>query len=383
MKNQTNSHSNTNNNNSNALMTPFAALSITDGAITIAETGEDNAEQSPTNKTTNNTTVASPLVPKPAARRNLVMPRRQITSLFVNQTNAPKAGQEEPSATVETVTQLITPTPTEQSSRSKPKVEATVALTGWDLLERHMQRGTNVRGQIIRVVKNQNNQSNHIVGVNVRVAGVEAFAPFRMLGLSELETEQSVTLEKEFRVLEMEKGQTPQDGGKKRHDRIILNHVMVLAAARNSAFARNVKVGSTVTGIIRSIKNFGAFLDIDGASALIHVNDLPAGNLQSVQVGQTVSATVVKIDRSKNQIGVSMRHHFVSQLAVGDEFSGPVRNVEDYGAFVQVAGITDGLIHVSKFGKAKPARGDIATVKILSIDLERAKIELGLVRLNA
>jgi ribosomal protein S1 len=180
-------------------------------------------------------------------------------------------------------------------------------LSAWDILQEQMHKGKSVRGQIIRVVKSSK-VADTIIGVNVRINGLEGFAPFRLLGLSRLECEQSVTLEKSFFLEEMTKGE------KSAHHRIILNHRLALKEERKACLTKNLKTGMVVSGRVRSIASFGAFIDIEGGSALIHIKDLPGGKLDSVRVGENVEALVVKVDRQKNEVGASIRQLFLSRL---------------------------------------------------------------------
>jgi predicted RNA-binding protein with RPS1 domain len=369
---------NTRNNNSDSnssqpkhLASPFAALTMDDGKIALTTTGEAPVK-------IEKTQVISPALPKTPARNPIAMPaRRKTPSLLgtrttVQTSTAVKTPVAVETPAVETSTTLETPVAVKTPEAPAP---APVALTGWDLLVEHQKKGTVIRGHVTRVIASkQDNRS--IVGVKVRVAGLDGFVPFRMLGLSPLETEHSVTLEMGFRVMELEKG---MDGAK---DRIILNRQLVVTQEKSATLLQSVKVGDCLSGTIRNIKPFGAFLDINGASAMIHVNDLPQGNTNSVKIGQQVTVQVVKVDKAKNQLGVSIKHYFVSQLVVGSEFTGPVKNEETFGVFVQLNETVDGLVHVSQFGDFSPVRGNIATVKVIGTNTEKGQVQLALLGLT-
>ncbi|MBS1994624.1 MAG: 30S ribosomal protein S1 [Cyanobacteria bacterium SZAS LIN-2] len=343
-----NNNGSNNNNQGLFLASPFAGLSIDNGNITLAQSEATATKaEKPTPVAT-----AAPAV-KTVVRRPQALPRHR--SIIA------------PTATVQVATAPVT---------EKASVEAApvVALSPWEQLQQHMQRNTTVRGTVTRVIRNR--EGAGIVGVKVRVCGLDAFAPYRMLGLSPLDTEHSVTLEKGFRVVEMVKG----EGAVK--DRIILNHSLVRTQEKTANLISRSKVGDTIYGVIRTIKQFGAFIDIEGASALVHINDLPGGNLRSVKVGQAVTATVVEVDARNNRLGASIRHHFVAGLAVGTEFTGTIKNVERFGAFVELGGIVDGLVHVSRYGKFNPEAGDNVTVKVLEVDNVRGKVQLALLSVN-
>jgi len=363
---------------------PFAGLSMNGGNISLetstaqADDGKTpaNAGAATTSNTTTSptaTTTTSSETPKTPVLRRQGLPRRGANSvLFANRTprlvvtaeaKAPlaEATATTPTEKVETVAVAVAPA-------EKP------ALSDWEQLKQHMANNTTVVGRVSRVIRGKG-ESAGIVGIKVRVLGLDAFAPFRMLGLTPLETEHSMTLELGFRIVEMVKG----TGAEK--DRIILNHNLVKTLSKTEALLTRSKIGDTICGVVRSIKHFGAFVDIEGASALIHVSDLPLGNLKAIKVGQPVTTTVVKIE-GKDRLGVSIKHHYVRSLTVGQTFSATVKNVERFGVFVELGGIVDGLVHVSNFGKHSPKTGDKVTVKVLETDTARAKVALGLVSVD-
>jgi small subunit ribosomal protein S1 len=351
------------------LGSPFAALTLADGKVALT-TSETAPVKTPAQ-------VAPVSAPKPIARKPMAMPRRaarintmQLPAASAIAVSDEEASQPMPAAKIAASTETLPPA-TVGSSAPAP-----VALTGWELLEQHKKTGKAIRGNVTRVIHSQKDQ-NAIVGIKVRVAGLEGFVPFRMLGLSPIDAEHSVTLEMGFRVVELEKGT------KGEKDRIILNRQLVAAEEKSATLIKNIKMGDTVSGIIRNIKPFGAFVDIEGASALIRVTDLPQSKITSVKVGDKVQAIVVKADAQQNQLGLSIRHYAVSQLAVGAEFTGLVKNEESFGVFVQLNQSVDGLVHVSQFGDFSPAKGDTVTVKVLSTNKAKGQVQLALLAVNA
>jgi predicted RNA-binding protein with RPS1 domain len=384
--NTRNNINSSNSDQSQHLASPFAALTMNDGQVALTPTSVAPAK-------TEHPKVATLALPKNPTRRLPALPSRRKTvstdsaqlsnNVAANDTASglPQGTSALPEAVKEIAQTVITAPAIETKVDAAPA--AAPALTGWDLLLQHKQNGKNIRGHVTRVIHSKQD-SRSIVGVKVRVAGLDGFVPFRMLGLCPLDAEQSVTLEMGFRVVELEKGsgEGQAHGKKGAKDRIILNRQLVITQEKSATLLASLKKGDTVTGVIRNIVSFGAFVDVDGASALIHVNDLPNGNISSVKVGQEVKAIVVKIDPAKNQLGVSIKHYFVSQLAVGAEFTGRVKNEESFGVFVQLDETVDGLVHVSQFGDFTPARGDFATVKVLSKNPEKGQVQLGLLDLK-
>jgi|GEM_PF-3252403 len=386
---------NTRKNNSDKgqqlINSPFAGLSMNGGNISLdtptaaANDGKTPQTESKTTVTAATTATTTETVKAPALRRQ-GLPRRGANSvLFQSRTprvvaaaavvaTAPAASEK-----VDAVSTDLSNAPTviPGSTPAAVAVAATTAapaLSAWDQLKQHMDNNTTVVGRVTRVIHGKG-QGQGIVGIKVRVLGLDAFAPFRMLGLTPLETEHSMTLDKGFRIVEMVKG----TAGEK--DRIILNHNLAQTQGKTEALIGRSKIGDTIHGVVRNIKHFGAFIDVEGASALIHISDLPLGNAKAVKVGEQVTATVVKIE-GKDRLGVSIKHHYVRGLTVGQTFSGPVKNAERFGVFVELGGTVDGLVHVSNFGKHSPKVGDNVTVKVVETDTVRAKVALSLVSVD-
>ncbi len=158
--------------------------------------------------------------------------------------------------------------------------------------------------------------------------------------------------------------------------------------------------GMVVQGTVRSLTDFGAFLDLDGADALLHISDMAWSRVASpadlVTVGDKLEVKVLKIDTTdpaKRRIAVGLKQlqphpwETVSdQFKIGDKVKGIVTRDADFGAFVELAPGIEGLIHISEMAWGKKVRkpsdivkvGDQVEVQILSIDTETKRMGLGL-----
>jgi small subunit ribosomal protein S1 len=154
--------------------------------------------------------------------------------------------------------------------------------------------------------------------------------------------------------------------------------------------------GQTRKGIVRSLTNFGAFIDLGGADGLIHVSELSWDKVRHpkdvLTVGQEVEVYVLRLDRDQKRIGLSLKRTqpdpwttVAQRYHIGQVIVGTVTNMADFGAFVQLEPGVEGLIHISELAdiplshpKELVRKGERLTLVILHIDPERRRIGLSL-----
>jgi small subunit ribosomal protein S1 len=160
-----------------------------------------------------------------------------------------------------------------------------------------------------------------------------------------------------------------------------------------------VKEGSIVTGTIRSLTAYGAFVDLGGVDALLHVSDISWGRVNKpadmLSAGQQVEVTVLKIttEGDKRRISVGMKQlqphpwdAIAEKYKVGERIRGTVTRLVDFGAFVELEPGIEGLVHVSEMSWAKKVRSPSDVVKpgenveavILAVNPGERRISLGL-----
>jgi small subunit ribosomal protein S1 len=158
-----------------------------------------------------------------------------------------------------------------------------------------------------------------------------------------------------------------------------------------------VKEGETVQGTVRSLTDYGAFVDIGGIDALLHVADISWGRVNKpadvLTVGQQIEARVLKVDPAKKRISLGMKQLLPhpwelasEKYKVGERVHGAVTRVADFGAFVELEKGVEGLIHLSEMSWSKKVRrpadvlkpGDQVEVVILGVNQADRRISLGL-----
>jgi small subunit ribosomal protein S1 len=163
-------------------------------------------------------------------------------------------------------------------------------------------------------------------------------------------------------------------------------------------FATRCRVGSKVHGVVRNLTDFGAFVELEpGVDGLVHVSDMAWSRRIShpsevVQKGQDIEAMVIAMDIPNQRISLSIKEllpnewdEFATAHQVGDEVSGFVTNVTDFGLFIELAPGVEGLCHISEVERlgAQPlsalfARGQAVRTRLIRIDWSEKRIGLSL-----
>ncbi len=158
----------------------------------------------------------------------------------------------------------------------------------------------------------------------------------------------------------------------------------------------SLAVGQVCEGVVRNIRDFGAFVDIGGVDGLVHISQLSWDRVnhpsEVLQEGQKVQVKIEKIDPQNGKIGLSyrelMEHPWTSvhdQIAADSVVTGKVSRVAKFGAFVKLAPGIEGLVHISELSHSRVpsvgsvvSEGDEVQVKVLSIDTENQRIALSM-----
>ncbi len=251
----------------------------------------------------------------------------------------------------------------------------------WAALERAFADKTTIVGTVTGVVKG---------GLSVDV-GVRAFMPASRTGTHDA-AEMEKLVEQEIRCRITKLDVADED--------VVVDRRAVVEEEERAAKDRRyseVKEGSVVSGIVRSLMDYGAFVDIGGVDALLHVSDISRSRIAKpadvLSVGQEVEVKILKIDAEKRRISVGMKQlepdpwdSAASKYKPGERIRGTVSRVMDFGAFVELEPGLEGLIHVSEMSWAKKVRtagdvvkpGDTVEAVILSVNTAERRIALGL-----
>lgn len=223
-------------------------------------------------------------------------------------------------------------------------------------------------------------------GLTVNVMGINGFIPASQITTYYVKNfKQFVGKTLECKIISIDE--------KKR--RVVLSSRAVKEQQLDEVWEK-IEVGKKVTGKVVRMTDFGAFVDLGGVDALVHVSDISWTRIDKpsdvLEIGQEIEGVILKANRDRNRISVGMKQLtekpfdvFVNNNKVGDVVTGKVVNMLDFGAFVRLKEGVEGLIHVSQISNQhveKPSDelnlGDEVTVKILDIDVERQRIALSI-----
>ena len=161
-------------------------------------------------------------------------------------------------------------------------------------------------------------------------------------------------------------------------------------------FLANLKPGEVRSGVVSSVVNFGAFVDLGGMDGLIHVSELSWKHVDHpgsvVQVGDEVTVQVLDVDLDRERISLSLKatqqdpwQEFATTHRVGELVYGRVTKLVPFGAFVQVGDGIEGLVHISEMSahhvdlpEQVVTPGEELWVKIIDLDLQRRRISLSI-----
>ena len=129
--------------------------------------------------------------------------------------------------------------------------------------------------------------------------------------------------------------------------------------ARKTATLEHLEEGSVVTGIVKNLTEYGAFIDLGGIDGLLHVTDMSYGRVthpsEMLHVGDEITVKVLKFDRAKERVSLGIKQlepdpweTVAERYPVNSRVIGRVVNVTDYGAFVELEPGVEGLIHISE-----------------------------------
>ncbi len=267
-------------------------------------------------------------------------------------------------------------------SRDKAK-----RLASWLSLEKAMESGELVTGTVNGKVKG---------GLTVLTNGIRAFLPGSLVDTRPVkDTTPYEGKTMEFRVIKLDR----------KRNNVVLSRRAVIEASmgeERQKLMETLKEGTVVTGIVKNITDYGAFVDLGGIDGLLHITDLAWRRVRHpsevLTVGQEITAKVLKYDQEKNRVSLGVKQ-------LGDDpwtglsrrypqhtrLFGKVTNLTDYGAFVEVEQGIEGLVHVSEMDwtnkNVAPNKvvqlGDEVEVMVLEIDEERRRISLGMKQCKA
>ena len=261
---------------------------------------------------------------------------------------------------------------------SKKKADSVKA---WDTLKEAFKNGTILEAKVDEVVKG---------GVVSYINGIRAFIPASQISASFVK-DVKVFLGKTLKVKVIE-----FDAKK---NKVVLSAKEVELKERENKKQKvlaSLKNGEKRSGVVRRLAKFGAFVDLGGVDGLIHNSDLSWERVNNpsdvVKVGDKVEVYVLDFDKDTGKIALSLKNveedpwnNVSSKFKVNDVVEGKVVKLLDFGAFVEILGGVEGLVHITEITDeniAKPSdvlkKGDKVKVKILEINEDNKRIALSI-----
>ncbi|MBF7687661.1 30S ribosomal protein S1 [Acinetobacter rathckeae] len=267
-------------------------------------------------------------------------------------------------------------------SREKAKRAET-----WTKLEKIFEDGEIVTGLISGKVKG---------GFTVDIGPVRAFLPGSLVDTRPIrDTTHLEGKELEFKVIKLDA---------KRNNVVVSRRAVMEAesSADREALLAQLEEGQTVTGTIKNLTDYGAFVDLGGIDGLLHITDMAWKRIKHpsevVEVGQEVTVKVLKFDRDRNRVSLGLKQlgedpwlAIMNRYPKGSIVKARVTNLTDYGCFAEIAEGVEGLVHVSEMDHTNknihPSKvvqiGDEVDVMVLEVDEERRRISLGIKQTRA
>jgi small subunit ribosomal protein S1 len=250
----------------------------------------------------------------------------------------------------------------------------------WGTIERIKESGGVVSGPVIEVVK----------GGLILDIGLRGFLPASLVELRRVRDLQPyVGRSLEAKIIELDKNR----------NNVVLSRRAWLEETQKEQreeFLENLKPGEVRKGVVSSVVNFGAFVDLGGMDGLVHVSELSWKHVDHpssvVAVGDEITVQVLDVDLDKERISLSLKatqqdpwQEFANAHRVGELVYGRVTKLVPFGAFVQVGEGIEGLVHISEMAahhvdlpEQVVTPGEELWVKIIDIDLQRRRISLSI-----
>ncbi|MBK9181309.1 MAG: 30S ribosomal protein S1 [Acidimicrobiales bacterium] len=250
----------------------------------------------------------------------------------------------------------------------------------WGTIERIKDEEGVVEGPVIEVVK----------GGLILDIGLRGFLPASLVELRRVRDLQPyVGRTLQAKIIELDKNR----------NNVVLSRRAWLEETQKEQredFLANLKPGETRTGVVSSVVNFGAFVDLGGMDGLVHVSELSWKHVNHpsdvVQVGDEVTVQVLEVDHDRERISLSLKatqqdpwQEFATNHRVGELVYGRVTKLVPFGAFVQVGDGIEGLVHISEMSahhvdlpEQVVTPGEELWVKIIDLDLQRRRISLSI-----
>jgi small subunit ribosomal protein S1 len=257
----------------------------------------------------------------------------------------------------------------------------------WDEISSACERDELIEGTISQRVKG---------GLSVTIrGGVKAFLPGSQVDLRPIRNlDKLIGQTYQFKVIKFNK----------KRGNIVLSRRVLLEKERDQIKTKTLETleeGKVVTGVIKNITEYGAFVDLGGIDGLLHITDMSWGRVnhpsEVFQVGDEVTVKVLKYNAETERVSLGLKQtqedpwsHAEEAFPPGKKVRGKVMSITDYGAFVELEPGVEGLIHVSEMSWTKKVKhpsklleiGQEVECQVLEVDSKAKRISLGLKQLE-
>jgi len=252
----------------------------------------------------------------------------------------------------------------------------------WNKLEYFYNQQKIVTGIIISNIKG---------GFAIDIHGIKAFLPGSLMDIRYLRIQDKLAgTEFELKIIKMDKKQ----------NNIIVSRkpfVNLSSGIEKSKFIKTLYEGKELYGLVKNLKNYGAFIDLGAVDGLLHITDISWRRIKHpseiIKVGQKIKIKVISFDSIKNRVSLGLKQLTTDpwkgiylNYPKGSKLKGPVTNITDYGFFIEIEKGLEGLVHTSEMDWVKksiqPTKvvkiGMILEVMVLDVDIKKKRISLGL-----
>lgn len=262
-------------------------------------------------------------------------------------------------------------------SRDKAK-----RIESWQALENAFANGETVKGIVTERVRG---------GFTVEINKIRSFLPGSLVDIKPVrDTSYIEGKELEFKIIKVDK---------KENNIVVSRRAALIAesAPERDALLSSLEEGSAITGVVKNLTDYGAFIDLGGVDGLLHITDMSWKRIRHpnevLKLGDEIQVKVLKYDRDKNRVSLGLKQladdpwrDIDRRYPIGTRLFGKITNITDYGCFVEIEPGIEGLVHMSEIDwtnrNIHPAKvvtqDQEVEVKVLEIDGDRRRISLGM-----
>jgi small subunit ribosomal protein S1 len=252
----------------------------------------------------------------------------------------------------------------------------------WKVLEKAHEADETVIGRISGKVKG---------GFTVEMSDIRAFLPGSLVDVRPVrDTAYLEGKDLEFKVIKLDR----------RRNNVVVSRRAVVEqeySEEREKLLENLQEGQEITGVVKNLTDYGAFVDLGGIDGLLHITDMAWKRVKHpsevVEIGDEIQVKVLKFDRERNRVSLGLKQMgddpwvaLARRYPESTRLFGKVTNIADYGCFVEIEEGVEGLVHVSEMDwtnkNVHPSKivslGDEVEVMVLDIDEERRRVSLGI-----